>query len=517
MKKQLIVSLLLTAVLLSATSKTIFASTVTPSTSTPTATISENEKIVRTNPEVDLQKSSSSNSARINSAIVGDLSYHFYQDGTAEIYDIDRSRYDSITSLTIPVNVINPQDDQYYEVTEVLPYSIYYLPNLTSINFSGTVHFRQDSIYYNNKLTTMNGPLCQDMSKIIDECPNVDQSVFSNSVGLTDTFDMPVGYFIVDGQEKYIVLPNHTVKLVQWFTDNTTDSLYISETISYRGIRYTVTSIGHLSVCGGGFDSLKWLRLPDTLKNIEPDSFDGLLGLTKVEIPAGLDMTNVFINCPSLDRAQLNFSTNYTYDDFINYWNHMTATSTKSISYNNISYDLLSDGNANVIGNTLPNSASTLSIPPYVTDQSTGKVYKVTAINANSFSNKSNLVSITLPDTIVEVKSNSFNNDANLSNVSVYNKTFLDDNVVQNCAKLNSTTGITIRQGPTTYATVTPSSTAVSTSTVSTISPSAVTADSNSLLTFLVLLYTSFLTLVKSSKTLNKKRVKITARNNHQN
>ena len=215
MKRKFLVSLLLTTVLLTTTSKTIFANTVTPSTTTSTATVSENDKIVRATPNVDLQKSSSSNSARINSDLVGDLAYHFYQDGTAEVYGIDWRRQDSMTSLTIPVYVTNPQDGQSYEVTEVLPYSITSMDNLTTVNFSGTIHFQQVAIYNNKNLTTMNGPLCQDMSKVIHECPKVSQSVFSSSSGLADTFDMPVGYFIVEGQEKYIVLPNHTVKLVQ--------------------------------------------------------------------------------------------------------------------------------------------------------------------------------------------------------------------------------------------------------------------------------------------------------------
>ncbi len=231
---------------------------------------------------------------------------------------------------------------------------------------------------------------------------------------------------------------NHTVTGIE-------DAVFKGQT-SITGVEIpdTVTWIGESAFDG---TSLRSLKLPANLKTIEKDAFAGNNDITILDFPESLSVIeeNAFTQCVSIHTVSINKNiqhidyaaflgdsniTDVYYAGTETEWNsmvqidrssnsdllsadmHFASTMPAEKTNGVYSYVIKDDGSATITGYTGGQEAN---IPATIDG------YNVSEIASGAFSKKNELISVVIPDSVVQIGNRAFADSVNLTSVTMSN------------------------------------------------------------------------------------------------
>ncbi|MBP1630700.1 MAG: hypothetical protein H6Q15_1593 [Bacteroidetes bacterium] len=245
----------------------------------------------------------------------------------------------------------------------------------------------------------------------------------------------------------YTITSSNTVQLTDWAAaSNQSGDFIISDSVSFNGIKYSVTSIGALafaeckcitsviipntvttignwafSQCSG----LTSVTIPNSVTYIGALVFSECIGLTSVTIPNSVTLIGEcsFCSCTGLTSVTiLNSDTtstsvtkidNYAFDNCINLTSVTLSNSVSSIGAGAF------ENCTSLTSITIPNSVTSIGGGAFCDCASLSLITipnSVTSIGRNAFYNCTSLISITIPNSVIYIGSNAFYNTPYFNN-----------------------------------------------------------------------------------------------------
>ena len=263
--------------------------------------------------------------------------------------------------------------------------------------------------------------------------------------------------FIVDDLKYLVNNDGKTVTVTYLFSSppryvNIPSSISIPSSVSYNGISYTVTSIGHLAF--EGVTKLNKVTIPTTVTSISTSSFAGCTGIVSFQVSSGNTIYDSRDNCNAIIITATN--------------ELLTGCKNTIIPNSVISIGVSAFfGCSGLTSVTIPNSVTTIgqqafyscsgltsvTIPNSVTTIGQQAFYScsgltsvtignsVTSIGNSAFYKCSNLTSVTIPNSVTSIGNSAFAYCNNLTNIAIPNSvTSIGDYAFQYCSGLTSVT-----------------------------------------------------------------------------
>ena len=222
------------------------------------------------------------------------------------------------------------------------------------------------------------------------------------------------------------------------YTNEYTGSVVIPERVTYKGVTYSVTSIGSYAFCE--CDGLKEITIPNSVTSINEYAFCNCSRLTEIRVKA--------TNPPTVEKDAF-FGVDKSIPVFVptgsveayksqNGWNEFSLITDneligKSFENKNILYQITADDEVAVIYN---NYSDSVVIPESVIYESI--VYSVTSIGDNAFWVCRGLTSVTIPNSVTSIGSSAFQSCTGLTEITIPNSVTLIGS-----SAFNSCTGLT--------------------------------------------------------------------------
>ena len=209
-----------------------------------------------------------------------------------------------------------------------------------------------------------------------------------------------------------------------------TGALLIPDTVTYGGITYTVTAIGHIAFAN--CNELTSVTIPNTITSIGSGAFENCSGLTSISIPNSV--TNIgdmaFSHCSSLTSILV--ASGNTYYDSRNNCNAIIETSTNTLIAG--CQNTIIPNTVTIIGNsafsgcfglisvTIPNSVTAIRDQAFADCRYMTYVNipnSVISIGNGAFLNCRELISVTIPDSVISIGFGTFGNCIGLTSISI--------------------------------------------------------------------------------------------------
>ena len=201
--------------------------------------------------------------------------------------------------------------------------------------------------------------------------------------------------------------------------NNYTGSVTIPSSVTYGGIKYSVTSIADNAF--NWCSNLTVVTIPNSVTSIGKSAFSYCSGLTSVTIPNSVTYigSEAFWFCSGLTSVTIP--------------NNMTYIGS-CIFY----------GCRSLISVTIPNSVTSIGVSAFYGCSGLTSVTipnSVTYIGGSAFSSCSGLTSITIPNSVTSIESYTFSNCSGLTSVTIPNSvTYIDNSAFIGCIGLTSVT-----------------------------------------------------------------------------
>lgn len=219
-----------------------------------------------------------------------------------------------------------------------------------------------------------------------------------------------------------------------------TDSLTISNAVTYSGTTYSVTSImqNAFSNCTG----LITVSIPNTLTTIEWEAFNGCTGLTAVSIPSSVTSIgdNTFSGCTSLTTISLPNSVTTIGNNAFSGCSSLTSVSLPN-SVTTVG-EAAFYGCTRLTSITLSNSMTTIEDRVFYNCANLTSVSipnSITSIGYSAFHNCSSLTSVSIPTSVTTIGNSAFSSCTGLASVSIPNSvTTIGESAFNGCTGLTT-------------------------------------------------------------------------------
>ena len=228
----------------------------------------------------------------------------------------------------------------------------------------------------------------------------------------------------------------------EWGTHyaNLTGSLDISESVSYNGATYSVTSID--SYAFWGCLGLTLVNIPNSVTSIGDGAFYGCGNLTSVTIPNSVTTIggNAFYGCSSLTLVTIpNSVTSIGSSAFRGCTSLISMTIPNSVTTIDT---YVFNGCSSLTSVTIPNSVTSIGDAAFCNCSSLTSVIipnSVTSIGGFAFWGCSSLSSVTIPNAVTEIGERAFYGCSGLTSVNIPNLvTSIGNNAFYGCTKIRS-------------------------------------------------------------------------------
>lgn len=210
-------------------------------------------------------------------------------------------------------------------------------------------------------------------------------------------------------------------------------NVIIPESVEINGTTYTVTKIARKTFFVAY--NVEEVKLPNTLREIEREAFDGLNNVTSIIIPASVETigsmafynANIKIYCEA-ERKPANWSNIWNYGNAQVYWNY---TGNNEVTISGITYSIY-NGKAEITN--VDKNITSAEIPEEVNIN--GKTYAVTSIPANAFAYCTELTNVVLTQNIIEIGERAFSGCSKLESINLEQVVRINVNAFNDCTKL---------------------------------------------------------------------------------
>lgn len=226
-------------------------------------------------------------------------------------------------------------------------------------------------------------------------------ALFIVNIGWAQRFEYNGLLYEVTSENELINQIYPTVKVAQQVFYNTSGTVIIPSIVEYGGYKYNVTEIDEQAFIGG--ITIKSIEIPSSVIRIGSMAFYDCKNLTSIKIPNSVTLIGekAFYNCEQISFLSLPNKNFYGTDLYV--------------TKNGIRYMVINNKEVGVAYN--PNGYSGhLVIPRTIT---VGDTFLVTSIVADAFYDGSNIVSITIPNSITSVTKDVFINCGELTTVTL--------------------------------------------------------------------------------------------------
>lgn len=226
-------------------------------------------------------------------------------------------------------------------------------------------------------------------------------ALFVVNIGWAQRFEYNGLLYEVTSENELINQIYPTVKVAQQVFYNTSGTVIIPSIVEYGGYKYNVTEIDEQAFIGG--ITIKSIEIPSSVIRIGSMAFYDCKNLTSIKIPNSVTLIGekAFYNCEQISFLSLPNKNFYGTDLYV--------------TKNGIRYMVINNKEVGVAYN--PNGYSGhLVIPRTIT---VGDTFLVTSIVADAFYDGSNIVSITIPNSITSVTKDVFINCGELTTVTL--------------------------------------------------------------------------------------------------
>ena len=324
--------------------------------------------------------------------------------------------YSGLTSVVIPANVTDI-DGITYTVTRIGDGAFYYCDTLTSVIIPSTVTNIGDrafgwcpyltSIFIPNSVTSIERQAfeyCSSLASITipNSVTTIGEHAFSGCSALT-SITIPNNVTSI-GYQAFIHCSS--LKNIIWNAKNCPYN-----TMVYSGPFYEISSQITSFIFGDSvecipthlcykMDSLTNIKIPNSVKSIEKDAFEGCSSITSITIPDNVTSIGpAFYDCNSLSSVIWN-AENCSDDSYLG---NISSQITSFIFGDNVKHipAYLCEGMSNLTSITIPNS--------------------VTSIGNNAFRGCSGLTSLTIPESVTSIGNHAFRDCSSVEYLSVSN------------------------------------------------------------------------------------------------
>ena len=288
----------------------------------------------------------------------------------------------------------------------------------------------------------------------------------------TFTDNNGLSYSVTDEANRYVMVGEQ-----HFSSPLPSGDIVISDKVMYNNYVYTVTSVSYLAFWNclnvtsitlpntitsignnafKGCEGLTSINIPNSVTEIGTSAFEGCTSLTSILIPSSVKTmaygvfyacnNNLTIYCEAASQPTTGWDEEWNSGNYTVVWGYTADSDPNNFSFSGSIEDGVRSGSITKYYGT----ANAVIIPSSFTIN--GETYPVTKIGSEAFYNKTNLVSVTIPNTITEIGSYAFYNCSKLTSINIPNLvTKIGSCAFYRCTKL---TGINVDSDNTAYSSV---------------------------------------------------------------